>query len=95
MTGSGRSATIEFEREELDGRRSQFDPLLSVTTVCYREIQIETLSAMGSARSIEGEDFPSDAKSRVAARSRRGGSARLRAPVSTVTLRQAQGERSI
>ena len=36
------------------------------------------LSAMGSGRSIEGEDLPSDAKSGVVARSRRRGSARLK-----------------
>jgi hypothetical protein len=30
VTGSGRSATIEAEREPLDSRRSQFDPLQSI-----------------------------------------------------------------
>jgi len=69
-----------FDRPLVSAVRSswqaQNDPLLSVTTVCYRETQSKRRQRWDPL-SIEGEDFPSDAKSRMAARSRRCGSARL------------------
>ena len=74
----------------IPAKRTVHDPLLSVTTVFYREIQSKRCQRWDPVAQIEGEDFPSDAKSGVAARSRRCGSARLRAPVSTVTLRQGR-----
>ena len=75
--------TAERSRSPPLGECELSTPLLSVTTVCYRESNRNAVS--NGVRSLNrGRRFPF-----------RCGSARLRAPVSTVTLRQAQGERSI
>jgi hypothetical protein len=57
-------------RKPPDHRRSQFDSLLSVMTVFYPSIGKSNRNAVsdGSGRSIEGEDFSSEAKRGVAAR---------------------------